>query len=44
MMRLRKVRTLLNSTVMNHFLFLKGSMSGNHQCIWSGFGEVSRSS
>lgn len=41
-MRLRKIpMLLLNSALMNHFLFLKGSMSGHHQCIWSGFGEVS---
>lgn len=45
MVRLRKIPALLlNSAIVNHFLFQKGSMAVNHQCFWSGFREVSRSS
>lgn len=38
MMRHRKIPTPL----VNRFLFLTGSVSGS-QCVWTGFGEVSRS-
>lgn len=45
MVRLRKIPVLLlNSAIMNHFLFQKGSMGVNYQCTWSEFRQVSCSS
>lgn len=40
MERLRKIHALLlNSAIMNPFLFQKGSMGMNRQCIWKGLGK-----